>query len=197
MILMPQAWKRLELRDGVLYLRWTDRGSLVYQLVLLEQFRDRALQGVHDEVGHLGVERALQLMPGSTCQEWPNVSKGKLSLKKQHPWKTFLLPTHLNLSVRIICLCQTIKTLRTYWLSLTTSPKLLWLCQLKTRKPEPLQKLCGKALLSTLGFPVIYSVTRAGTQGDADDQEDELYSDEDKLYPSMQVPEIITRGPFI
>lgn len=35
------------------------------------------------------------------------------------------------------------------------------------------------------------------TQVDADDQEDELYSDEDELYPSMQVPQIITRGPFI
>lgn len=33
-------------------------------------------------------------------------------------------------------------------------------------------------------------------QEDADGQEDEL-SDEDDLTPNMQVPEIITRGPFI
>lgn len=33
-------------------------------------------------------------------------------------------------------------------------------------------------------------------QKDADDQEDEL-SDEDDLTPNMQVPEIITRRPFI
>lgn len=36
-----------------------------------------------------------------------------------------------------------------------------------------------------------------GAQGDANDQEDELESDEDDLYPRSQVPEIITRGPFI
>lgn len=29
------------------------------------------------------------------------------------------------------------------------------------------------------------------------DQGDELYSDEDELYPSLQVPETITRGTFI
>lgn len=39
--------------------------------------------------------------------------------------------------------------------------------------------------------------TTKGTQGDADDQEDELSSDEDDLCPSTQVPDIITRGPFI
>ena len=35
------------------------------------------------------------------------------------------------------------------------------------------------------------------TQENTDDQGDELYSDENELYPSLQVPEIITRGPFI
>ncbi len=34
-------------------------------------------------------------------------------------------------------------------------------------------------------------------QEDEEELEDELYSDEDKLYLNMQVPEIITRGPFI
>lgn len=36
-----------------------------------------------------------------------------------------------------------------------------------------------------------------GAQEDANDQENELESDEDDLYPRSQVPEIITRGPFI
>lgn len=35
------------------------------------------------------------------------------------------------------------------------------------------------------------------TPVDAEDQEDEMYSDEDELYPSTPMPEIITRGPFI
>ncbi|KAK0134260.1 hypothetical protein N1851_030170 [Merluccius polli] len=51
--LLLREWKRLR--------RWNDRGNLVYQLVLPEQFRERALQGVHDNVGHLGFERALNL----------------------------------------------------------------------------------------------------------------------------------------
>lgn len=59
--LLLREWHKLELRDGVLYRKWTDRGNLIYQLVLPEQFRERALQGVHDEVGHLGCERALHL----------------------------------------------------------------------------------------------------------------------------------------
>lgn len=52
---------KLELRDElrVLYSRWTERDNLIYQLVLPEGFRERALQGGHDEVGYFGFERAL------------------------------------------------------------------------------------------------------------------------------------------
>lgn len=39
--------------------------------------------------------------------------------------------------------------------------------------------------------------TTKDMQGHADCQEDESYSDEDELYPSTWVPEIITRGPFL
>lgn len=39
--LLLREWKKLELRDDVLYRRWSDQGNLVYQLVLPEQFRER------------------------------------------------------------------------------------------------------------------------------------------------------------
>ena len=59
--LLLRQWHKLELRDGVLYRKWVDHGRPLYQLVLPKQFRKRALEGVHDEVGHLGAERALHL----------------------------------------------------------------------------------------------------------------------------------------
>uniref|UniRef100_A0A8C5DDV5 Gypsy retrotransposon integrase-like protein 1 n=1 Tax=Gouania willdenowi TaxID=441366 RepID=A0A8C5DDV5_GOUWI len=71
--LLLREWKRLELREGVLYRRWVERGSPVYQLVLPEQFRGQALKGVHDDVGHLGSERALHLARARFY--WPKMAK--------------------------------------------------------------------------------------------------------------------------
>lgn len=59
--LLLREWSKLELRDGILYRRCHDRGDVIHQLVLPEQHRDRALQGLHDEVGHLGAEHVLSL----------------------------------------------------------------------------------------------------------------------------------------
>lgn len=71
--LLMKEWKRLELRDGVLYRKCMDRGSLIHQLVLPEQFKERALHGVHDEVGHLGAERAIHLARARFY--WPRMAK--------------------------------------------------------------------------------------------------------------------------
>ena len=71
--LLLREWKRLELRDDVLYRKWSERGNLVYQLVLPEQFRERALQGVHNDVGHLGSERALHLARARFY--WPRMAR--------------------------------------------------------------------------------------------------------------------------
>lgn len=71
--LLLRQWSTLELRDGVLYRKWVDHGRPVYQLVLPRRFRQRALQGIHDEVGHLGAERALQLAGARFF--WPGMSK--------------------------------------------------------------------------------------------------------------------------
>lgn len=59
--LLLREWNRLEQRDGILYRRCYDRGDIIYQLVLPAQYRERALHGLHDEVGHLGPERVLSL----------------------------------------------------------------------------------------------------------------------------------------
>lgn len=59
--LLLREWNKLELREGILYRRCFDRGDMIHQLVLPEQHKDRALQGLHDEVGHLGAERVLSL----------------------------------------------------------------------------------------------------------------------------------------
>uniref|UniRef100_A0A8C6M880 Gypsy retrotransposon integrase-like protein 1 n=1 Tax=Nothobranchius furzeri TaxID=105023 RepID=A0A8C6M880_NOTFU len=50
-----------------------DKGHEVAQLVLPECFRDRAMYGLHDEVGHLGVERVLHLARARFY--WPRMAK--------------------------------------------------------------------------------------------------------------------------
>lgn len=71
--LLLKEWKKLELKDGVLYRKCLDHGSEIYQLVLPLQFRDRALKGIHEEVGHLGAERALSLARARFF--WPKMAK--------------------------------------------------------------------------------------------------------------------------
>lgn len=71
--LLLRQWCKLELRDGVLYRRSLSHDRPVHQLVLPKRFRQRALQGVHNEVGHLSAERALHL----ACARffWPGMTK--------------------------------------------------------------------------------------------------------------------------
>lgn len=45
----------------------------VYQLVLPEQIRERALPGMHDDVGHLRGERVLHLAHARFY--WPRMAK--------------------------------------------------------------------------------------------------------------------------
>ncbi|CAI5662959.1 unnamed protein product [Oreochromis niloticus] len=71
--LLLKQWNKLELSNGVLYRKFNDRDSLVYQLVLPQKYRDRALKGVHDEVGHLGFERALHLARARFY--WPRMAQ--------------------------------------------------------------------------------------------------------------------------
>lgn len=71
--LLLKEWKKLVLTDGVLYRKYNDKESPVYQLVLPPLFREKALHGVHDEVGHLGFERTLHLARARFY--WPKMAK--------------------------------------------------------------------------------------------------------------------------
>ncbi|KAK0134216.1 Retrovirus-related Pol polyprotein from transposon 412 [Merluccius polli] len=71
--LLLREWNKLLFKDGVLYRKCLDHGQEIHQLVLPQQFRDRALKGIHEEVGHLGAERALSLARARFY--WPKMAK--------------------------------------------------------------------------------------------------------------------------
>lgn len=60
--LMLRLWDQLVLRDEVLYRKRTVDGELFFQLVLPQSYRDLALEGLHDTVGHMGVDRTSDLV---------------------------------------------------------------------------------------------------------------------------------------
>ncbi len=60
--LMLNQFGKLRLREGVLYRRVVDtQEKECFQLVLPSSFREKAIVGVHNELGHLGAERAVAL----------------------------------------------------------------------------------------------------------------------------------------
>ena len=67
-------WNNLTLQKGILYRQARPRESdeSLLQLVLPPAYREVALKGCHDEVGHLGLERMLDLM----CDRffWPHMA---------------------------------------------------------------------------------------------------------------------------
>ncbi len=72
--LMLRERPRLSLLDGVLYRMVSDQYGQKYgQLVVPHSFRDRALEGVHDEIGHMGYERTLELARGRFY--WPKMAE--------------------------------------------------------------------------------------------------------------------------
>ena len=66
-------WKHLEVKRGVLYrVTNVDDCKTLMQLVLPKRFRVRALKGLHDEMGHLGRDRTLDLV---RCRfYWPRMA---------------------------------------------------------------------------------------------------------------------------
>ena len=70
-----REWDKLILREGVLYRSRVDpeSESTVYQLVLPESEREQAFRGLHDEVGHLGRDRTLQLIRARFF--WPKMAE--------------------------------------------------------------------------------------------------------------------------
>lgn len=57
-----KKWNPLELMDGVLYRRRKDKDSIIYQLVFPEELRSSLMSSLHDSMGHMGMERTLDLV---------------------------------------------------------------------------------------------------------------------------------------
>ncbi|KAI3351500.1 hypothetical protein L3Q82_020360 [Scortum barcoo] len=72
LVLWLREWKRLELKDGVLYRARQEHGRVTHQLVLPTELRATALRGLHDDLGHLGIERTLDLVRSRFY--WPRMS---------------------------------------------------------------------------------------------------------------------------
>ena len=66
-------WDKLEIKDGILYRKKMDKTTEVYQLILPEKHRKEVLKGLHDDIGHMGRERTLDLV--STRFYWPGMSE--------------------------------------------------------------------------------------------------------------------------
>ena len=60
--LLLRELNRLKLRNGVLYRQRQDGPNVTFQLVLPEELRAIALQSLHNDMGHLGVERTVDLV---------------------------------------------------------------------------------------------------------------------------------------
>lgn len=59
--LLLREFNKLELLDGILYRIRHEGGNKHYQLVLPEDLRETVLTSLHDDMGHLGIERTLDL----------------------------------------------------------------------------------------------------------------------------------------
>lgn len=70
--LLLREWSKLELVDGILYRRRRENEELSYQLVLPEDLRPRVLRSLHDDMGHMGIERTLDLV--RTRFYWPKMA---------------------------------------------------------------------------------------------------------------------------
>ncbi|KAI5618057.1 hypothetical protein C0J50_22646 [Silurus asotus] len=54
--------RKLELKDGVLYRKRTVGDCTIYQLVLPPELRAMTMESLHDNMGHMGIERTLDLI---------------------------------------------------------------------------------------------------------------------------------------
>lgn len=70
-----RQWDRLTQRDGAFYrlVYAPDGGPETLQLLLPQSLREEVLHSVHDDQGHQGLERTLQLLRGRCF--WPNMAR--------------------------------------------------------------------------------------------------------------------------
>ncbi|XP_076745452.1 retrovirus-related Pol polyprotein from transposon opus [Maylandia zebra] len=70
--LLLRELNRLELRNNVLYRRRQERSQKTYQLVLPAELRNTVLTSLHDHMGHMGVDRTLDLVRSRFY--WPRMA---------------------------------------------------------------------------------------------------------------------------
>lgn len=70
--LLLREWTKLELINGVLYRKRRENDTLSYQLVLPVELRPFVLKSLHDDMGHLGIERTLDLVRARFY--WPKMA---------------------------------------------------------------------------------------------------------------------------
>lgn len=63
---------RLEFHGGILYRRRNSAGKTIYQLVLPEKFHQDVLKSLHDDLGHMGIDRTLDLVRNRFY--WPKMA---------------------------------------------------------------------------------------------------------------------------
>ncbi len=101
---------KLIFQDGVLYRNKVDHDDTIMQLVLPSKFHQQALRGVHDDVGHMGKERTLDL------------------LQRRFYWVGMLRDVSLHLKNCDRCIRRKTKEQVSPLVSITTSQPLELLC---------------------------------------------------------------------
>uniref|UniRef100_A0A8P4KGF2 Gypsy retrotransposon integrase-like protein 1 n=1 Tax=Dicentrarchus labrax TaxID=13489 RepID=A0A8P4KGF2_DICLA len=70
--LVLKEWKRLEIQNDLLYRKRLSGTETVMQLLLPDVLRPTVLQNLHDDMGHLGIERTLELVRSRFY--WPKMA---------------------------------------------------------------------------------------------------------------------------
>ena len=72
-LLLLQEWDHLCLRDGILYRRCQVGDMTRYQILLPRSLVDQVIKGLHDDNGHLGFDRVMELI--RTRFYWPRMAR--------------------------------------------------------------------------------------------------------------------------
>uniref|UniRef100_A0A3Q1EKL9 Gypsy retrotransposon integrase-like protein 1 n=1 Tax=Acanthochromis polyacanthus TaxID=80966 RepID=A0A3Q1EKL9_9TELE len=72
LMLLLRELNRLELQENILYRRRNEGGKISFQLVLPEELRSMVFKSLHSDMGHLGIERTLDLVRSRFF--WPRMA---------------------------------------------------------------------------------------------------------------------------